>query len=126
MRKLLPYEYDLIDTLGVSKEEYLEFVALQEIYTDAKEGSALDIRNDLGLTALILTIVGILFQVVATLFLQPKLPSFDTPGGGGQRQTRESKFSPRFGFNSQQELAVYGDPVNLVYTDISVNARGGV
>ena len=51
MRKLLPYEYDLIDTLGVSKEEYLEFVALQEIYTDVKEGSALDIRNDLGLTA---------------------------------------------------------------------------
>lgn len=126
MRKLLPYEYDLIDTLGVSKEEYLEFVALQEIYTDAKEGSALDIRNDLGLTALILTIVGILFQVVATLFLQPKLPSFDTPGGGGQAQTRESKFSPRFGFNSQQDLAKYGDPINLIYTDISVNARGGV
>jgi len=126
MRKLLPYEYDLIDALGVSKEEYLKFVALQEIYTDVKEGSALDIRNDLGLTALILTIVGIIFQVVATLFLQPKLPSFDTPNGGGQAQTRESKFSPRFGFNSQQELAVYGDPVNLVYTDTSVNVRGGV
>ena len=125
MRKLLPYEYDLIDTLGVSKEEYLEFVALQEIYIDVKEGSALDIRNDLGLTALILTIVGIIFQVVATLFLQPKLPSFDTPGGG-QAQTRESKFSPRFGFNSQQDLAKYGDPINLVYTDTSVNTRGGV
>jgi hypothetical protein len=125
MRKLLPYEYDLIDALGVSKEEYLEFVALQEIYADVKEGSALDIRNDLGVTALILTIVGIIFQVVATLFLQPKLPSFDTPGGG-QTQRREQKFSPRFGFNSQQDLAKYGDPVNLIYTDTSVNARGGV
>ena len=126
MRKLLPYEYDLIDALGVSKEEYLEFVALQEIYADVKEGSALDIRNDLGVTALILTIVGIIFQVIATLFLQPKLPSFDTPGGGGQAQRREQKFSPRFGFNSQQDLAKYGDPINLVYTDTSVNARGGV
>ena len=125
MRKLLPYEYDLIDTLGVSKEEYLEFIALQEIYTDPKEGTVLDIRN-WDVVAIVLTIVGIIFQVVAALFLQPKLPSFDTPGGGGQAQTRESKFSPRFGFNSQQELAVYGDPVNLVYTDISVNARGGV
>jgi hypothetical protein len=125
MRKLLPYEYDLIDALGVSKEEYLEFVALQEIYADVKEGSALDIRNDFGVTALILTIVGIIFQVVATLFLQPKLPSFDTPGGG-QTQRREQKFSPRFGFNSQQDLAKYGDPINLTYTDISVNARGGV
>lgn len=126
MRKLLPYEYDLIDTLGVSKEEYLEFIALQEIYTDPKEGTALDIRNDVGVIALVLTIVGILFQVVATLFLQPKLPSFDTPGGGGQAQRREQKFSPRFGFNSQQDLAKYGDPINLVYTDISVNALGGV
>jgi hypothetical protein len=125
MRKLLPYEHDLIDTLGVSKEEYLEFVALQEIYTDPKEGTVLDIRN-WEVVAIVLTIVGVIFQVVAALFLQPKLPSFDTPGGGGQAQTRESKFSPRFGFNSQQELAVYGDPVNLVYTDISVNARGGV
>jgi hypothetical protein len=31
MRKLLPYEYDLIDTLGVSKEEYLEFIAKRDI-----------------------------------------------------------------------------------------------
>jgi hypothetical protein len=32
-RKLLPYEYELIATLGVSKEEYLDFVAQQHIYT---------------------------------------------------------------------------------------------
>ena len=126
MRKLLPYEYDLIDTLGVSKEEYLEFIALQEIYNDPKQGTIFDIRNDPATAALVLTIVGILFQVVATLFLQPKLPSFDTPGGGGQAQRREQKFSPRFGFNSQQDLAKYGDPINLIYTDTSVNALGGV
>ena len=126
MRKLLPYEYDLIDTLGVSKEEYLEFIALQEIYNDPKQGTIFDIRNDPATIALVLTIVGILFQVVATLFLQPKLPSFETPGGGGQAQRREQKFSPRFGFNSQQDLAKYGDPINLVYTDTSVNALGGV
>lgn len=126
MRKLLPYEYDLIDTLGVSKEEYLEFIALREVYNDPKQGTIFDIRND-PVTAIVLAIVGIVFQVVSVLFLQPKLPSFDTPnGGGGQAQTRESKFSPRFGFNSQQELAVYGDPVNLIYTDTSVNVRGGV
>jgi hypothetical protein len=90
MRKLLPYEHDLINTLGVSKEEYLEFIALQEIYTDPKEGTVLDIRN-WEVVAIVLTIVGVIFQVVAALFLQPKLPSFDTPGGGGQAQRRESK-----------------------------------
>ena len=126
MRKLLPYEYDLIGTLGVSKEEYLEFIALQEVYNDPKQETILDARNGPAVVALVLTIVGIIFQVVATLFLQPKLPSFDTPGGGGQAQRREQKFSPRFGFNSQQDLAKYGDPVNLIYTDTSVNARGGV
>jgi hypothetical protein len=126
MRKLLPYEYDLIDTLGVSKEEYLEFVALQEIYNDPKQGTLLDVQNTWAVAAFVIAIIGVIFQVVATLFLQPKLPSFDTPGGGGQTQRREQKFSPRFGFNSQQDLAKYGDPVNLIYTDTSVNVRGGV
>ena len=124
MRKLLPYEYDLIDTLGVSKEEYLEFIALQEIYNDPKQGTVFDIRNEP--VSIVLAIVGIIFQLVSVLFLQPKMPSFDTPGGGGQAQRREQKFSPRFGFNSQQDLAKYGDPINLVYTDTSVNTRGGV
>ena len=45
-RKLLPYEYDLIDALGVSKEDYLDFVAQQHIYQDVKEGTVLDARNE--------------------------------------------------------------------------------
>ena len=30
MRKLLPYEHQLIESLGITKEEYLEFVAIQQ------------------------------------------------------------------------------------------------
>ena len=30
-RKLLPYEYNLIEALGVSKKDYLDFVAQQHI-----------------------------------------------------------------------------------------------
>jgi hypothetical protein len=55
-RKLLPYEYELIATLGVSKEEYLDFVAQQHIYEDPKEGTALDMRGEA--TALVLFIIG--------------------------------------------------------------------
>ena len=125
MRKLLPYEYDLIDTLGVSKEEYLEFIALQEIYTDPKEGTVVDIRNDI-VTAIIYIVVGVIFNFIASA-LTPNKPNLPNASSiGGQAQTRETKFSPRFGFNSQQDLAKYGDPINLTYTDISVNARGGV
>jgi hypothetical protein len=69
-RKLLPYEYDLIDALGVSKEEYLDFVAQQHIYEDIKQGTALDIRGEP--VAIILAIVGILFQLVSIL-LMPKM-----------------------------------------------------
>lgn len=120
-RKLLPYEYDLIEALGVTKEEYLEFLAVQVQYNDPKEGTVLDVQNANAATwAIVLTVIGILFQV-ASIFLMPKP---DAPGG--QRQSREERFSPRFGFNSAQELAKYGDIVPLVYTNRSVNKTGGV
>ena len=74
MRKLLPYEHQLIEALGVTKEEYLNFVAIQQDYKDPKVGTALDVRNGpdpVSTTALVLTIVGTLFQVGAAL-LAPK------------------------------------------------------
>jgi len=126
-RKLLPYEHDLIAALGVTKEEYLDFLAVQQAYTDAKEGTVFDTRADFGITALVLTIVGVIFQVASVLLTpRPEIPSIST--AGGERQTREQRFSPRFGFNSVQELGKYGDTVPLVYTDRSSsgNANGGV
>jgi hypothetical protein len=120
-RKLLPYEYDLIDALGVSKEEYLDFVAQQHIYEDPKQGTALDVRNDFGITALILTIVGILFQV-ASVLLMPKMAEEQQ----GTPQTRDAVLAPRIGFNGAQDLAVYGDTVPLVYTNTAQNGNGGV
>jgi hypothetical protein len=122
-RKLLPYEYDLIDALGVTKEEYLDFVAQQHIYKDPKQGTALDVRNDFGITALVLTIVGILFQVASILLMpKPKAPKEQQ----GTPQTRDAVLAPRIGFNGAQDLAVYGDTVPLVYTNTAQNANGGV
>ena len=125
-RRLLPYEYQLIEALGVSKEEYLEFVALQEEYKDPKAGTALDIRGvDGGATvAIVLTVVGILFQVGAALLApKPNIPDF---GADNKRRNRQQRFSPSFGFNGAPELAAYGDPVNLVYTNKEHNPDGGV
>jgi hypothetical protein len=124
-RKLLPYEYDLIDALGVSKEDYLDFVAQQHIYKDVKEGTVLDARNDFGITALVLTIVGILFQVASVLLMpKPKLPQQQEQRG--TEQTRDQALSPRVGFNGSQDLAIYGDTVPLVYTNTAQNNNGGV
>lgn len=123
-RKLLPYEHQLIEALGVSKEEYLEFVAIQQEYQDPKAGTELDIRNDLVTVSVILTVVGILFQVGAALLTpKPQVSDIDTKN---QRRSREQRFAPTFGFNSTQELAAYGDPINLVYTNTTQNANGGV
>ena len=115
MRKLLPYEHQLIEALGVTKDEYLNFVAIQQDYKDPKVGTELDIRNgDGGATvALVLTIVGTLFQVGAALLA----PKPEIPDVGNRRQNRQQRFAPSFGFNSVQDLATYGDPVNLVYTN---------
>ena len=121
-RKLLPYEYDLIDALGVTKEEYLDFVAQQHIYEDIKQGTALDIRG--APVAIVLAIVGILFQV-ASILLMPK-PKAPTDKQQGTAQTRDAVLAPRIGFNGAQDLAVYGDTVPLVYTNTAQNGNGGV
>jgi hypothetical protein len=118
-RKLLPYEHQLVDTLGITKEEYLDFVAQQHIYKDIKEGTVLDIRN-WETVAIVLTVIGILFQVAAVLLAPKPQEQKGRPG------TRDEIFSPRFGFNSIQELARYGDPVNLIYTNAVANPDGGV
>ncbi len=122
MRKLLPYEHQLIEKLGVTKEEYLDFLIAQEEYVDPKIGTALDIRNGPGVdpvtVSIILTVIGILFQVGAALLApKPEVP-------GRERRNRQQRFAPSFGFNSTQELASYGDPVNLVYTN--QNDKGNV
>tara|TARA_B100001093_G_scaffold115424_1_gene107801 strand:+ start:31 stop:4425 length:4395 start_codon:yes stop_codon:yes gene_type:complete len=126
MRKLLPYEHQLIEALGVTKEEYLNFVAIQKEYKDPKFGTALDIRNgpgvDYATVALVLTIVGTLFQVGAALLA----PKPEIPDTGSRRRNRQQRFAPSFGFNSAQDLAKYGDPVNLIYTNSSDNPLGSV
>jgi hypothetical protein len=144
-RKLLPYEHDLIAHLGVTEEEYLNFLDVQIDYTISNEqryatpqafvapviaagataataaATATALAINLTIISTALTVVGILFQVAAALLA--KTPSDPRRNKGGPR---EQRFSPRFGFNSGQELAQYGDPINLVYCNTSQNPRGAV
>lgn len=118
-RKLMPYEHQLIEALDITKEDYLDFVAQQHAYEDIKEGTIFDARNDVAAPiSLVLTIVGTLLQVVAALLAQPE--------EDGRKRTRDDIFAPRTGFNSTQQLAAYGDPVNLVYANLRKDGTGGV
>lgn len=121
MRKLLPYEHQLVEHLKISEEEYLDFLALQLDYTQSPEQKLEELRAEpVSTIALVLTVVGTLFQVAAAL-LAPK-PEQEKQG----RTRREQQFAPRFGFNSVQDLAKYGDTVNLIYGNIEDNDQGGV
>jgi hypothetical protein len=143
-RKLLPYEHELVEVLGITEEEYIDFLSIQAEYRDPKEGTIYDTRailpaagvaaasflgagaaaktavSVLTIASLSLTVVGVLFQVAAVLLAEKPA----SPKAG--RNQREQRFSPRFGFNSGQELAQYGDPINLVYCNTSHNPLGGV
>ena len=139
-RKLLPYENELIAQLGVTEEEYLDFLSVQIDYTISNEqryatpqaGPAIPAiaayiatatattAGTLALVSTALTVIGIIFQVAAALLAE------DPAGPSAQKAQRDQRFSPRFGFNSGQDLAQYGDPVNLVYCNTSQNKDGGV
>jgi hypothetical protein len=121
-RRLLPYEHQLIKELGISEAEYLKFAQAQFDHTRTPADRLLLPQNDPGTIGLVLTIVGILFQVGAALLA----PKPEMPSQQNQRRRRDQTFAPRFGFNSAQELAKYGDPVNLVYCNTDQNSTGGV
>lgn len=118
-RPLLPYEHQLVEALGVSEQEYLDLWAATRDHSKSAVERLEKPQADAAVVALVLTIVGMVFQVAAAL-LAP------TPKEQMQRRNREQRFSPRYGFNSAQELAQYGDPVNLVYCSIKHNKRGAV
>jgi hypothetical protein len=117
-RKLLPYEHELIEILKVSEEDYLEFLAVQHDFTRSREEKLQELRGDP--VSIVLVVVGIILQAVSYLLTpKPEEPK-------NQRTRRDQVFAPRFGFNSQQELAKYGDTVNLAYCNVEDNPTGGV
>jgi hypothetical protein len=121
---LLPYEKQLIDSLGCTEEEYKEFVRhLQhKAYARPAEYDHVPDVNATGLEpfliqALISIAVGAVLQVAA-YFLTPKpkaqrdVTQLQLGGADGA-----SRFSPNSGFDSSQNLASYGTPVPIVFTN---------
>ena len=119
-RPLLPYQYALCAALGISTDEFHEFLAVQRDWRQSEEERLAIVRADPGTLGVILFVVGVIFQVISALLA----PKPEDPKGG--RQSRNQRFTPRFGFNSTQELATYGDTVPLVYCNRGINPQGSV
>ena len=117
---LLPYEKQLINLLGISREEYEQFVA--EVRASSKPIPAGTVTADAGLTVAIISLVIGLASTAASFLLAPKPRAADTRrrADGGTISLAgingQNRFAPSFGFESQQDLATYGTAIPLVFT----------
>ena len=134
-RVLLPTEADLCNALGITEEEYFQF--LEGVASKVKEqpeayglvpgifagpgAGALALWQTVGgatsLTFLGQIAVGVALTA-ASVLLAPKPPSMRQ---GTQERTADiggtKKFAPQFSFNSVQDLANLGDLIPLVFTN---------
>ena len=143
-RVLLPTEADLCNALGLTEEEYYQFLEgvaakikerpeayglVPEIFAGPGAGALALWKTAAaggGLTVLGQVAVGVALSVVAYL-LTPKPPSMKQ---GTNERTADmaglKRFAPQFSFNSVQELANLGDLIPLVFTNRDQNSNGGV
>ena len=128
---LLPTEADLCNTLGITEQEYFQF--LEGVAAKVKEqpeayglvpgifagpgAGALALYKGGALTWLGQVAVGVALTAVSVL-LAPKPPSQKQ---GTQEKTADvggtKRFAPQFSFNSIQDLANLGDLIPLVFTN---------
>lgn len=131
--QLLPFERQLIAELGCSEEEYFNFK--QQVYWLSRERPAAydgipDINN-VGVVAIVLAVVGILFQAAA-YFLTPK-PDIQQERRQISNRSLDSiagrdRFAPTYNFQVAQELTRYGETIPIVFTQqkrvqLTVNGR---
>lgn len=129
---LLPYEKQLIELLGCSEEEYRHFVEQarwRSLHRPAEYDLVPDIRCDPTggiLTSILISLaVGAVLSGVSYLLTpKPKAPR-ETRREELADVTGASRFAATFGFDSQAELASYGEPIPIVFGRYT-GASGGV
>ena len=127
-RDLLPYEAQLCDTLGITRDEYLYFCALTDAHNGkrAKEydlAGVPDVRND-PVSIIISLVIGIAMSAISML-LTPKPKDNQAPQLKTADATGAKKFAALDAFDSSQELATLGAIIPLVFTRRTAN-HGGI
>lgn len=130
---LLPFERDLIATIGCSEEEYRWYK--QQVVFLSKERPAEyahipDIRNDPATTAALISLaIGVLTSAVS-YFLTPKP---EVPSQGRTRRLASSngrsRFNQTFGFEGAADIAQFGLPIPIIfgrYTQRDTHTTGGI
>jgi len=121
---LLPYEKQLIEIAGCSEEEYRRFVYLARERARVRPAEYDNIPDIQAAEAVWIPIVISLVlgaaSTAAAYFLAPKPSAPNIQAQDTRTLTLDSingnqRFSPTHGFNSQAELANYGDPIPIVF-----------
>jgi len=119
---LLPFERELVATLGCTEAEYRAFTieAMKRSRVRPAEYDVVpDIRCDPSggiLTSILISLaVGLVTSAISYLLM----PKPKAPGQASSRQlaslTGSDRFSATSGFDTQAELANYGDPIPIIF-----------
>lgn len=113
---LLPYEKQLIAALGCTEEEYREFTHQVKIAAVKQPTPAVSMT---GFELFLINLVIGVALSAASYLLTPK-PKLDSPARIRQKQlggrSGRENYAPTFGFDSIQDLAVYGNVVPIAFT----------
>ena len=133
---MLPSDRYLAEILGLTEEQYRHFQI--EVRKRAAEGPQPAVVAGLE-TATILAIANLVIGLGAlavSALLKPSVPQAgQAPGQPRQRQDttdpiiRNDRFAPRYGFDSQQDIATLGSIIPIVYANrelISGDYYGGI
>ena len=119
---LLPYEKELIKTIGITEEEYRKFTEEAKrrgAVRPAEYAGIPDIKNAAAVPILINLAIGLVLTGIAYLLTpKPKMPSAQRREGGVidlASVTGANRFTPSRGFETLAELADYASPVPLIF-----------
>jgi hypothetical protein len=127
---LLPVEVNLCEQLGITADEYWDFIAnAQDAVKERPEeySHIPDVRNDAVTLFVVNLVVGIALTAVSALLApKPKQPTqkkqlaqLDIDGSQGR-----SRYTKSSNFDSVQSLAELGETIPLVFADRDTNSGG--
>jgi hypothetical protein len=131
---LLPFEKQLIELLGCKEEEYRRFVQEAQrrgVTRPAEYALVPDVQNTGAEIIAIASLVIGLASTAVSFLLAPKPKAISAGGPDEVRQLRLAsrtgvdRFSPTTGFDTQAELANYGDPIPIIFGEYT-GATGGI
>ena len=130
---MLPSDRYIASILGLTEDQYRHFqIEVRKRAADGPQPAVVAGVEIYLAAASLLIAVG---STAVSLLLKPSLPSQGQPGQPRQQQqavdpvVRNDRFAPRYGFDSQQDIATIGSIIPIVYANrelISGDYYGGI